>query len=122
MVDEYQEKLLAMIRENFNTTILPPDEKEDANDIIVRLEENLDECQKALDDDHKLFEYKKCVREKVDEASNEIWEFRQEHESASYDDDDDDVDHSHSSESSLTLFVYFCVALCLINLPLYSYN
>lgn len=114
MVSEYHKRLLDIARENFNTSLLPADTREDANDILIRLEENLDECQNALDNDHVLVQYKKCVHQQLDRAANEIWEFRDENESHFDHDNDDD----HSSGNSLNLLVFLIplnLILCFLN-------
>lgn len=120
MVDEYQEMLLSITREKFNTSALSPDVREDANDILIRLQENLDECQNALSDDHKLLHYKRCVHTTLDRASNEIWEFRIDNEihvDLEHDDDNDD-DDGDSSGTSLTAIVFLIpinFILCLLS-------
>lgn len=117
MVDEYQEMLLSITREKFNTSSFPADIQEDANDILIRLTESLDDCQNALNDDHKRLHYRRCVHETMDRASTEIWEFRIDNENQPDLENDDTDNDDHSSGSSLTSLVFLISLSSLLSLP-----
>mgnify|MGYP003449877262 FL=1 len=113
MVDEYQEMLLSITREKFNTSSFPADVREDANDILIRLTESLDDCQSALSDDHKLFLYKRCVHETMDRASTEIWGFRIDNENQPdlQNDENNDYDDNHYSSGVTLTSLAFLILL-----------
>jgi hypothetical protein len=116
MVDEYQKKLLEKARENFNISSLPSVAREDGNDILIRLEENLDECRNLLKSDHMLWEYKVCIYQRLDTFENEIWDLRQslrdEEDESSNDDDFDDS--SANSLNAIVLLIPMSLILCLL--------
>jgi hypothetical protein len=113
MVDKYQEMLLVKARENFNISALPLVAREEGKDILIRLEENLDECRSSLKSDHTLWQYKICIYQHLNTFEDEIWDLRQSLRDEE-DESTNDIDSSAKSLNAIVLLIPTSLILCLL--------
>lgn len=93
-----------------NTTFLPKYAKEEALDIMNELRENLQECQKRLETDHLIWQYKVCIYQYLDSTDNQIWDLKNKirYDSSEFDDDDS---QSTTLRAFLSLVIFNLIIL-----------
>lgn len=93
-----------------NTTFLPKYAEEEARDIMNELSENVQECQKRLQTDHLLWQYKVCIYQHLDSTDNQIWDLKNKIRYDSSESDDNDS-QSTTLRAFLSLLIFNLIIL-----------
>ena len=91
-IPEYQEYLISIARKYVNTASLPEVARDEMNEMITRLDDYLEECNKLFENDTQ--QYKICVKEKLDAFESEVWDLT---ERLIEDEEDEEMDFDFDS-------------------------